>query len=244
MHNLFDQTISAMSETFPAIEAAVGRPERVPMHGHFVFRYKERSLEQAIVQKLARVVSGLGAAQVLLEHGFVQELFALQRMLDEFSQDIVFLSLPLQGEPRTELHEKYLTEFYEEEFEDGVDPISSPQRRGTILRRKIRAAIANISVPGSNPSRDIELYRTLDKTFSGFLHGASPQIMEMYGGPVPHFHILGMLGTPREEQARNSIWNYFYRGLCDQLLVALCFRLSEVVAQLETIRAEYEASDN
>ena len=244
MQAIFDQTISVMSKTFPAIESSVGQPEFVPMHGDFVFRYKEQTLEQAIVQKLARVISGLGAAQILLEHGFVQELFAIQRMLDEFSQDIIFLCLPLHGEPRTELHEKYLTAFYEEEFEDGVDPLTSPQRRDMIPRKKIRAAIANSAVAGPNPSREIELHRTLDKTFSGFVHGASPQIMEMYGGPVPHFHIKGMLETPRMEEATKSIWNYFYRGLCDQNLVAMCFGLTDVVAPLEHLRTEYEALDN
>jgi hypothetical protein len=59
----------------------------------------------------------------------------------------------------------------------------------------------------SDPSRRIELYRTISKVYSGFVHGASPHIMEMYGGDPPHFHTKGMLGTPRIEEHADDLWN-------------------------------------
>ena len=67
-------------------------PQRVPHGDAFVFRYKEKTIHQAMVQKLARVVSGLHAARLLLENGLLQEQAAVQRMLDEFHEDILFLA--------------------------------------------------------------------------------------------------------------------------------------------------------
>lgn len=59
-------------------------------HGDsFVFRYEEKTLLQALIQKLARMVSGLHAARLLCDNGFLQEQRALQRMLDEFHEDLV-----------------------------------------------------------------------------------------------------------------------------------------------------------
>ena len=77
-----------------------------------VYRYGDQSIEAAIIQKLARVVSGLDACIVLLESGFVQELGALQRILDALDEDIFFLCQPLLGVERTELHNLYLDAFY------------------------------------------------------------------------------------------------------------------------------------
>ena len=54
--------------------------------------------------------------------------------------------------------------------------------------------------------------RSLSKAYSGFVHAASTQILNMYGGYPPRFHIHGMRGTPHEVDHRKDLWNYFYRG--------------------------------
>jgi hypothetical protein len=213
----------------------------VPEHGGYAFRYKEKSLDQAIVQKLARVVSGLGAANVLLQNGFTQELAVLQRTLDELCEDIFFLCLPLHGEPRSALHDSYLASFYEEEFNEKGDPKSSPQRREMVPRKKIRAALANCSVAPINPSDHIQIHRTLYKAYSGYVHGASPQIMDMYIGDPPRFWTDGMLGTQRVEAAQQDFWHYVYRGLTCQLQVAMCLRLHDVGDELQIFKASFEA---
>ena len=234
-------TLEILASAFSQIEAVVPKPKFVPAYEGNVFRYTEKTLEQAIVQKLARVVSGLGAATVLLEHGFTQELGALQRILDELGEDIIFLCLPLHGEPRSVLHQKFLDAFYEEEIDESGDPRLSAQRRAMVPRKKIRAAIANSSVAPLNPSDHIEVQRTIDKAYSGFVHAASPHIMDMYGGYPQHFHVEGMLGTPLVEAARRDIWNYFYRGLIQLILVAACFRLDDLAEELIEFRNRLEA---
>ena len=241
MAALLKKTLEMLIPAFHQIEAAVPSPELVPAHGDYAFRYTGKSLEQALVQKLARVLSGLGAATVLLEHGFTQELGVLQRTLDELREDITFLCLPLHGEPRSELHQRYLDAFYEEEIDGTGDPMKSPQRRKMIPRSKIRAAIANSRVAPSNPSHHIEVHRSIDKVYSGFVHAASPHIMDMYGGMPPHFHVEGMVGTPRIEAARQDLWNYFYRGIACLMLVAICFRLDHLVEELMEFRAYFES---
>ena len=214
----------------------------MPAQGDYAFRYIEKTLEQALVQKLARVVSGLGATIVLLEHGFIQEVSVIQRTLDELGEDITFLCMPLHGDPLSDLHQKYLDAFYEEEIDESGDPRQSPQRRAMVPRKKIRAAIANSSVAPWNPSDHIEVHRTIDKIYSGFAHAASPHIMEMYGGgPASYFHIEGMLGTPRIEACRQDLWHYFYRGMACLILVAMCFHLDALVEELMEFRSRFEA---
>jgi len=47
--------------------------------------------------------------------------------------------------------------------------------------------------------------------------------MEMYGGNPPHFHVYGMLGTPRMPAHEKQIWYYFDRGITTFILAAGVF---------------------
>jgi hypothetical protein len=199
-----------METTLRDLENRVPSPKVIKFGKGHVFRYVERSIHQAIIQKLARTISGLHAARILLDHGFVQELGALQRMLDEFQEDITFLSYAVIYDGLTELHQRYLDAFYEEELDKPEDPVASTQKRPMIPRKKIRAYLARLEGSNIDPSRGIELSKTITKTYSGFIHGASPHIMDMYGGNPPRFHVTGMLGTPRIDEHADDIWNYFF----------------------------------
>jgi hypothetical protein len=86
MNALYLQTLHNMESTLAALAKRVSPPQHVPILDSFAFRYLEKSIQQAIVQKLARVISGLYAARILLENGLIQEQAALQRMLDEFQE--------------------------------------------------------------------------------------------------------------------------------------------------------------
>ncbi len=230
--DILNETLSELSRAFRQIEAVVPAPRLVTVPGGEAFRYVEKSLEQALVQKLARLVSGLGAAKILLQHGYTQEIAVLQRTLDELGEDITFLCQPLHGEPLSPNHERYLEYFYEEEFDETGDPLSSAQSRGTVTRRRIRAAIANSSIAPGNPSDNIQLFRTLSRAYSGYVHAASPQIMDMVGGCPALFHVEGMLNTPRMPAVQRDLLNYFYRSIGNFALVALCLDLKELTTAL------------
>jgi hypothetical protein len=113
------------------LAARVPGPVLVKLHGNPFVRYKEQRIHQAVVLKLARLVSNLNAAQLLLDSGYVQEQGALQRMLDEGAEDITFLTLAIISNDITDLHKQYLAAFWEEEF---VQPtaMKSTQKRPSI----------------------------------------------------------------------------------------------------------------
>jgi hypothetical protein len=154
-------------------EAMREKPNLVRKSFGEVYRFQEKDIYQAIIQKLAHAQSTLRAALVLLEHGFVHEQAALQRVLDEANEDILFLVYAVTNDSITELHEKFLTVFWEEEFNDSGDPLTSEQKRPMVSRKKIRAYIAKIEGVELYLSRGVELARSINKAYSGFVHGAS-----------------------------------------------------------------------
>ena len=219
----------------------VPQPKLVESHRHRRFRHVEKTIYQAIVQKLVRMVSTLDGAHLLLEHGFVQEQASLQRVLDEIQEDIAFLVHGiLRGEHTSGLHSDYLNAFFEEEF-DAKTAIESTQRRPMIRRRKIQAYLARTALMPHDPSTGTELLRTLSRTYSGYIHAASPHIMDMFGGMPPRFHMRGMKGTPVYEGHRDDLRNYFHRAIITCALAAKVFgeeelfeKNRELVRQLET----------
>ena len=237
--HLYDEALLSMASMLASFEKRVPPPQRVPYKAEFVFRYAERMIQQAIVQKLARLISGLHAARILLDKGFFQEQAALQRMLDEFREDILFLSHAAIRDDVTDLHREYLATFYEEEF-DNEDPLRATQRRPMIRRQRIHAYLSRIEGTDVDPSTRVAVSRTLSKGYSGFVHGASPQIMEMYGGNPPTFHVAGMLGTPREDNHRHDFWNYVYRAICTVGFAAAAFGDMPLLEATIRYRDEFE----
>ena len=224
MDQTYEQVLRYMEESGHTLAKNLPGPDRITTKNGFVFRYVEKSIPQAIVQKLARLVSTLHATRLVLNHGFVQEVGALKRMLDEIQEDILFL---LSGSNKlTPLHREFLDAFFEEEF-DAETAVESTQRRKMIPRRRIRAHNARVlaSIPNSpfDPSQIGEHSRTVHRAYSGYVHAASPQIMESYEGSPPHFHMSGMLGTPLERAHREDFRNYVYRSICAFGLVTKAF---------------------
>lgn len=239
MDNLYDQALKNMERTVHLLAQRVPQPVRVPYKDGFVYRHVEKSLHQALVQKSARIVSTLHAARLLMDHGFVQEQASLQRMLDEMKEDVTFLAFSVISNDKTPLHQAYLDSFFEEEF-DAESALASTQKRPMVPRKKIRAYIARIEGALMDPSRTIEVVRTVSKAYSGYVHAASPQIMDMYGGNPEKFHVRGMRGTQRHREHRADLWNYFYRSIITFGFIAKAFGDDELFADIHELMRGFE----
>jgi len=234
-----------MDRTFREFENPMpNKPVFVKMSFGMAYRYKEKDIYQAIILKLARVQSAVRAAYVLLQNGFLLEQAILQRTIDETNEDILFLAYAIANDTFTDLHLRYLDAFWEEEIDESGNMIDSKQKRPMIPRQKIRAYLAKIEKYILDPSRGIELSRTISKTYSGFVHGAAPQIMDMYVGNPPHFHTNGLLGTPRMEEYLDDLWNYMYRTFISHIVVAKALGAKEHVKILTKYKLMFESNSN
>lgn len=106
MDALYDHALEQLDKAFRRLENMVPPPQMVPCQNSFVFRYREKTIHQALIQKLARLVSGLHAARLLCEQGLLQEQSAVQRMLDEYHEDILFLVTAVISQKITPDHQQ------------------------------------------------------------------------------------------------------------------------------------------
>ena len=121
----------------------------------------------------------------------------------------------------TKDQELYLREFFQEEFDGSAKTEKmTPAKRERVPRRKIHALIANMPLPESNPSDRQRIQGLLFKAYSGYVHGAYPHIMELFGGRPAKYHTSGMIGTPAIDSCEAQLVHYLYRALLSVELVA------------------------
>ncbi len=192
------------------------------------------------MQKLARTISGLHAINVLLAQGLFQEQGMVQRALDEIDEDIAFLSLGVVRGELTQRHQAYLDYFYAEEFDNPSDIMASHSSRGMLKREKIRAYVSR-ALWGEDSSRANVVGKVITKAYSGFVHAASPHIMDMYGGMPPRFDISGEFRNLRREENANDALNYFLRALFSMAFAAKAFGDENLFSEMRAEAAKLEA---
>ena len=226
LSDLFERAVLYMEHVLASLAKKVPPPKMEPISDGHVFRFTEKTLQQAIVQKLARIISAIRASEVLLNAGFLQELGALQRQIDEACEDVSFLALGSREDALPERHRKFLDAFYGEEIVGGKSSGKPDVRKAEVPRQKIRAYIAENSGKGINQNLMIETGKTLHKAYSGYVHGASHTIMEIYGGNPARFHVRGMGGSITQISFRSSMFNYYFRAFMTFYMSLVAFDLT------------------
>lgn len=236
----FKKTTASLEAYFEQLLRYVEQPVSVKDKTYPRWRFPNEGVAEAVLLKGVRIISALNTLIILIRGGYVQEMGVIWRTIDEFFVDIAFL---LEGFPNKKLsvsQRQFLDDFYQEEFNKPENPLESTQKRKTVNRRKMYASIGRAMSEFVEPQQGQELFRTIGKTFSGYVHGAYPHVMELYGGDPPKFHLDGMLNTPRDEEALQNSMHYFYRGIQALMFIALAFKDPSIFDDLKKVRDEFE----
>jgi hypothetical protein len=164
----------------------------------------------------------------------------VQRAVAEIGEDIWFLAIAVIHEDITERHSQFLEYFYAEEFANPSDLVGSHQSRGMLKREKIREYIQRKGLSGQDIARAKAVDKVLTKAYSGFVHAASPHIMDMYGGLPPRADISGAFKQFRYASQQRDAMNYFYRGVLTMAVVAQAFQESQLYDEMRKLGAELE----
>ncbi|HYS83736.1 MAG TPA: hypothetical protein VEN78_01870 [Bradyrhizobium sp.] len=207
-------------------------------------QFRHETLTESLICYLkgVKTISTLNACLLLLRHGYTQEIGALCRMVDDFCNEIFFLLQPQGENGFSDDQKRFIESFFQEEFDKPGDPLGSTQKRDTVSVRKIHATFAKLASGELNPSDAQQLLRTTHQAFSGYVHGAYPHIMEMFGGNPPAFHMSGMLGTPRVDEWRGQLVGYVHRLIIASVFVARKLGITDMERPLRAFLSEFEAT--
>lgn len=176
-------------------------PQWVSWEEGYNWRYVDQLPSQLLVQKLARQISGVRAADTLLLNGHILELGCLFRILDEIHEDIIYITSGLISGQWSDNHRKYCEYFWSESDDDRQPPIQ---------RKSVRAFIHR-AFNQPDPSSADANGRLIHKTFSDFLHARSSPNMAMIVGQPPEYVLGGIHDGPTRAQLADQMPCYFFR---------------------------------
>lgn len=204
------------------------------------WRFKEQLPEQAVVVKLARLLSALQAAKILLDSGLVLDVGASKRIFDEMVEDVLFVLGSLGLEGTTSQHERFLKEFWQEEFDVLETAKLTNLDRDRLPRKKIRTFNSKLKGVNIDSEARKNVQEVLGKTYSGYVHGSAAHTMEIYGGENPRFNVFEMKFTPPWNTQAEDLKHYFHRAVCIFGIVAGAFSDQLLLGKLLILRTQLE----
>lgn len=111
-----------------------------------------------------------------------------------------------------------------------------------VKRDKIRAYVNKHS--GDDAVRGNRVGKILTKAYSGFVHAASPHIMDMCVGEIARFDVSGQRRTLRRTHFERDAMNYFHRGILALSVAAKAFGDEELFTSLLTESERFESQMN
>jgi hypothetical protein len=138
------------------------------------FVYTDVTVKHVAYLKAVRAVSGLHALPVLYEHGLLIDGGTIVRCINEALSEIFFV---LENYPTISSKvEAFIEHFLA--TQTGIDE----KEAHPVTSRKIHSAEARIFEEQLNFTDSMKMIRNVYETFSGYVHGQYPHIMEIYGG--------------------------------------------------------------
>jgi len=238
---VYNFVVRELEHCIASLEKITPLPKAVSRSEHYVFRHddKHKVPELAAFLKAVRIVDLLNASLLLLEKGHTQAVYILCRTIDESVEDIIFLSIDPPDENARKRKDEFLEDFFQEEFANPEDPLSSNTRK-TVGRKHIRAALGAIQAPVHDPSLQSQVSKSLAQVYSGFVHGAYVFIMELFGGREPRYHINGMANTPPASSCRDEFKNQIYRSIVAITAVAKRYGEGDLVERLNGLAGAFD----
>ncbi len=233
-----------LEQHYHALASTLEAPVLVNRGGVTFFRHREQTDVLLCFLKGLKVVSTLNAGLLLFRHGYAQELGALARIADDLLNDVLFMLKPLDGDKPSKDQLRFFEEFFQEEFENPLNVLAGGQKRDIVARRKLHATFGHLAKDTLNPSDAQAMMSTIHAALSGYVHGAYPHIMELYGGSPPRFHMAGMPSTPRIAEWSGQAVTYVHRGIMVTELVARKLGHKETEASVRALLIEYEKTLN
>lgn len=231
LERLLPAVLEALTIVHEDFTAALQRPSRVRHGDEWDYEYRVQDINHAVVLKLALLQSGLQAALLLNQHGHVIEQGALQDAMKELCEDVLFLVYGGTKDAITELHRRFLAEFWARHSQvgQGEHGATLPGAAGpNVTREQIRHYLRQ----QGRALRGAESRMPADKAVTGApgrQRGAAT-IMQLYGGDLPRFHTAALpaRGATRIEALAKSI----YRGLLSHMYAAKLFGFESHVEAL------------
>lgn len=210
---VLEECAKRLGPAVQSIETTLSKPILTNVSGQKQYRYEQHTPYHVAFLKGVRIVSGLNSCLFLIKGGFAQEVMVIVRTLDDFTGEMMFILENTESDALTNHQKKFLKDFFREEFVNPNNPLLNEARRDSVPKKNVWASVARQIGQYANPSDLQKMLQVTNDALSGYVHGAYPHIMEMFGGRPAHFHFEGASEPPRIAMCIHQLTIYTHRTI-------------------------------
>lgn len=218
--------------------AAPLMPPRVVLEGQDYVRleFRQHIPHTVMVGKVVRAVSGLYAARLLAEVGFVTECASLLRIVSDLCTEITVIAESLRrgGEPPRAVRDS-VNQYFEPKPRT-VDEFASKERRRHVSREELmKCDLRRAQGTTIDGERLRTVHRFLNMTYDAYVHGAYETTMELCD---PRAGVFAMRGHPNADKRQEFVEAVFLK--MHEVVIAIELTAA-LTAQAEVFEAAREA---
>lgn len=212
---------------------------------HFGFRYGKPDSRHFCLLKGIRAVSGLNAAIELVRAGYTQEFYVLLRTIDEYKTHIEFVLYARNDDGAlTADAEKHVQEYFADYARNSAEDFKRPRLRQDAINKSIGRTMASgvRKIDRSEKFKDVvpeKLLSNIYLNFSNYVHARYPEVMDLFGGSPPRFHLKGMSETPKDIENLDMLDTYITSVSLALKLLVQKMNLNDVVGRDAVLVAWY-----
>ncbi|MBU6482298.1 MAG: hypothetical protein KGS09_17365 [Nitrospirae bacterium] len=173
--------------------------------GSFHWEFTEQTPRALQVGKAVRMISGIRAALLLADSGYVVECYSLLRMVSDFAQEIIAIAEALLEERFTEPQERFVRQYYIP-IAESADEYEQQERERYVSREELLKAHFRLDEQVTRDATTLrKLMRFVNYTYDKYVHGAYLTSMELYHGDRQNFMLRGHEADLHRRIAKASV---------------------------------------
>lgn len=210
--------------------------------GDFHWEFREPSPLALQVAKGVRMVSGIRAALVLADAGFVTESASLLRIVSDFASEITAVGEGVHRGQMTSAQKKFVDDFFAP-IARTTEEFTAQEKQFYVSRDELMKAHVRLA---NDAAQDGDEYRTLkrhlNRGYDAYVHGSYATAMELYHGGKGEFLTRGHDWERRLCVARVGVAGKLHEVICALEFMALAARDVQLHTQIRAGRHRLDAS--
>lgn len=169
------------------------------------WEFQDQTVLALLVAKAVRMGSGIRAAMLLAETGFVVESASLLRMVIDFATEAYAVAEGELRDKRTKAQEEFVKQFFDRRLH-GPDEQRTMGRQQFVARGELaKSHVCLSNDAGLDGERTRDLLKSLMEVYDGYVHGAYSTAMELYHGGRHEFMMRGHESIERRRLLQTAV---------------------------------------
>lgn len=144
-----------------------------------------------MITKAVRITSGIRAALLLADEGFVTESACLLRIVSDLATEISAVAEGVLRGQMSAAQEEFVAQFFAPIPRTPEERLAQGKKRYVSREKLLKAEVRLASDAGLNGEYFRDLKRTLNSNYDAYVHGAYETAMELYHGGRHEFMLQG-----------------------------------------------------